>query len=73
MSNDKCFHIDCVSNELCMPTLSSNPDTINNINMMLVRPVLPEDSWGDIIRQEGIYRNTVNKKNYYIVKQTIIL
>lgn len=53
MTDEKCYHIHCVSNELCMPFLSPNPETFDHVSMILVRPVLLEDSWEDIIRQEG--------------------
>lgn len=53
MNQEVCYHVYCASNELCMPTLSPNPSTLNQVIMMLVRPVLPDESWEDIIRQES--------------------
>lgn len=53
MTDDKCYHIDCVRNELCIPALSPNPDTFDHVSMVLVRPEKGEDSWDDLMQQEG--------------------
>lgn len=52
MTDDKCYHISCTSNELCVPTRSPNPDTFDHVSMVLVRPVAPDDSWDDSM-QDG--------------------
>ncbi|KAF7265718.1 hypothetical protein GWI33_020801 [Rhynchophorus ferrugineus] len=44
MTDDKCYHVNCNSNELCIPTLNLNPETIDHVQMVLVKPT-DDDSW----------------------------
>ncbi|KAJ8953581.1 hypothetical protein NQ318_003003 [Aromia moschata] len=48
MNDDKCYHVSCNSNELCIPTLTMNPDTSNHVSMVLVKPT-DEENWEDIL------------------------
>nr|CAI5843930.1 unnamed protein product [Callosobruchus analis] len=51
MNKDKCYHIQCDSDELCLPTPSENPDTSKFLSMVLVKPTGPY-SWEDVIQQQ---------------------
>ena len=50
MSDAKCYHITCTSDELCKPVLSPNPESKDHIMMVLVRPT-DEDRWQDVLAQ----------------------
>lgn len=52
MTDDKCYHVACNSNELCIPTLNSNPQTIEHVAMVLVKPT-DEDTWEDVLAPQG--------------------
>lgn len=62
--NDKCYHITCYSNELCLPTLSTNPDAKNNVAMILVKPT-DDDTWEDILQPQEQLLN-MNREMYNI-------
>lgn len=49
MTNDKCYHIECLKSDLCTPMLSDNAEMMQNIAMVLVNPVLADESWSDFI------------------------
>lgn len=53
MHNDKCYHIACNSDELCLPTSSTNLNSSDRLFLVLVRP---RDAlrWEDVLHQEGI-------------------
>lgn len=51
MQDQDCFHVACVSNELCTPVLSLNSETTNHVSMVLVRPVPGEETWGEVLGQ----------------------
>lgn len=53
MNHKKCYHIACYSNDLCIPTLHSDPDIGKNIYMILVKPVDEDDSWDEILTSQG--------------------
>lgn len=57
MNDDKCYHIHCNSNELCMPKRPPDPELYNHITMVLVKPILSEESWEDLFRQQGKFNN----------------
>lgn len=52
MMDEKCFHVSCASDELCLPKLSSNTDSLDHIMMVLVQPT-DEDTWEDLLSQQG--------------------
>ncbi|KAM3965719.1 dyslexia-associated protein KIAA0319 [Aphomia sociella] len=62
--DSRCFHVECVSDELCLPL----PKTPGNrkwdahLSMILIKPVLPNENWSDILEQSS-YTNEVNN-NY---------
>lgn len=56
MNNKKCYHIACVSNDLCVPTLHEDPEVGKNVFMILVKPVDEDDSWEEILSSQGILR-----------------
>ncbi|XP_045451148.1 dyslexia-associated protein KIAA0319 [Melitaea cinxia] len=50
----RCFHVECVSDELCLPlprAASRKWDT--HVSMILVKPVLPNENWSDILDQSN--------------------
>ncbi|XP_073962092.1 dyslexia-associated protein KIAA0319 isoform X2 [Choristoneura fumiferana] len=53
----RCFHVDCVSDELCLPLLrTGSPKWESHVSMILVKPVLPNENWSDILDQSS-YRD----------------
>lgn len=53
MNIDICYHITCNSNEVCVPTLSLNPEVASGVSMVLVKPADEDDTWEDILEQQG--------------------
>lgn len=51
MMNTKCYHVACISNDLCVPTQSMN-EGADEISMVLVQPT-DDDSWEDVLAQQG--------------------
>lgn len=51
INSDKCYHIVCATSELCTPTLSFNLNATEHVAMVLVRPVLREESWASVVEQ----------------------
>ncbi|XP_050347693.1 dyslexia-associated protein KIAA0319 isoform X2 [Nymphalis io] len=50
----RCFHVECVSDELCLPLPrvgSRKWDT--HVSMILVKPVLSNENWSDILDQSN--------------------
>ncbi|CAH1180374.1 unnamed protein product [Phaedon cochleariae] len=64
MHNDKCYHITCNSNELCMPTPTANTATSDNFYLILVKPT-DDQSWEDILQGPG--DNEQDKEIYSIL------
>ncbi|XP_026756071.2 dyslexia-associated protein KIAA0319 [Galleria mellonella] len=53
--DSRCFHLQCVSDELCLP-LQRTPGNHKwdaHISMILVKPVLPNENWSDILDQSS--------------------
>jgi len=59
MRDDKCYHVKCYSNELCVPILNMNPLTMDHVNMVLVKPT-DDESWEDVLAQQGVYQPLAN-------------
>lgn len=55
MTDEKCYHIACKSNDLCMPSLRRNPDSAEHIVMVLVKPK-DGDSWEEDLQQQSILK-----------------
>ncbi|XP_017783427.1 PREDICTED: dyslexia-associated protein KIAA0319-like protein [Nicrophorus vespilloides] len=54
MTTTKCFHIECASNELCVPVQNPNIDEIDqHISMVLVRPAPGQESWKDVFEDQA--------------------
>ncbi|XP_023029330.2 dyslexia-associated protein KIAA0319-like protein isoform X1 [Leptinotarsa decemlineata] len=51
MPKDKCFHITCNSNELCIPTPSLNIDSSEHFNLILVKPT-DDETWQEVLQQQ---------------------
>ncbi|KAJ8979867.1 hypothetical protein NQ317_016051 [Molorchus minor] len=66
MNDEKCYHITCNSNELCIPTFTSNPDTTDHVYMVLVKPT-DEDTWEDIISQQEDSKLQLDREMYQIL------
>lgn len=54
MMDTKCYHVACASNDLCVPTLSTNVESADRVAMVLVQPT-DEDTWEDVLAQQGNY------------------
>ncbi|CAB3253365.1 unnamed protein product [Arctia plantaginis] len=56
----RCFHVECVSDELCLPLQRSDTRKWEStVSMILVKPVLPNENWSDILDQSN-YRQVNN-------------
>ena len=57
MTDQKCYHIKCTSNDVCIPVENPNMDyTARHVSMVLVKPISDrEESWEEILNEEGIY------------------
>ncbi|KAG5899774.1 hypothetical protein JTB14_006109 [Gonioctena quinquepunctata] len=51
MHNDKCYHITCNSNELCIPMSSPNLGPVEHDYLILVKPT-DEQSWQEVLQQQ---------------------
>ncbi|XP_063537296.1 dyslexia-associated protein KIAA0319 [Cydia strobilella] len=52
--DSRCFHVECVSDELCLPLLRvGSPKWESHVSMILVKPVLPNENWSDILDQSS--------------------
>lgn len=56
MTAEKCYHITCASNELCMPVLSPKVATRNQFAMVLVRAV-GDDNWENLLSKRDQIEN----------------
>ncbi|XP_028168662.1 dyslexia-associated protein KIAA0319 [Ostrinia furnacalis] len=55
----RCFHVECVSDELCLPLPRVGSRKWDaHVSMILVKPVLPSENWADILDQSSY--NEVN-------------
>lgn len=52
MTNEKCYHVTCKSNELCVPTPNTNSERSGQITLVLVKPT-DDESWEEVLRQNG--------------------
>ncbi|CAK1586989.1 unnamed protein product [Parnassius mnemosyne] len=56
----KCYHVECVSDELCLPIPRVGTHKWeSHVSMILVKPVLPNENWSDILDQSN-YREISN-------------
>ncbi|CAG9864771.1 unnamed protein product [Phyllotreta striolata] len=53
MLSTKCYHIDCHTNELCLPTINPNTNNSDELSLVLVKPV-DLRSWDEVLLQEGL-------------------
>ncbi|KPJ02053.1 Dyslexia-associated protein KIAA0319 [Papilio xuthus] len=52
--DSKCYHIECVSDELCLPLTRTGPHKWDShVAMILVKPVLPNENWLEILDQSN--------------------
>ncbi|XP_045475739.1 dyslexia-associated protein KIAA0319 homolog [Harmonia axyridis] len=49
MNHKICYHIACISNDLCIPMLHPDPEVEKNVYMILVKPVDDDESWEEIL------------------------
>lgn len=45
INDAKCYHVACVSSDLCMPILSPMPDSERHVGLILVKPVSTDETW----------------------------
>ncbi|XP_050682200.1 dyslexia-associated protein KIAA0319-like protein isoform X2 [Leptidea sinapis] len=51
----RCYHVECVTDELCLPLPRSGRKWDGHVSMILVKPVLPEvENWLDILSQSSV-------------------
>ncbi|KOB72590.1 Uncharacterized protein OBRU01_12020 [Operophtera brumata] len=51
----RCYHVECVSDELCLPLLRTGARKwVSHVSMILVKPVLPSENWSDILDQSSL-------------------
>ncbi|XP_049856046.1 dyslexia-associated protein KIAA0319-like protein isoform X1 [Schistocerca gregaria] len=55
MHNAECFHIECVSNQMCAPLFRPEPQFGSHVRMVLVQPV-SSDTWSDI----DVFQNDID-------------
>lgn len=53
--DEKCYHIKCNSNQQCIPMLSPSMENADHVSMVLIKPLLEQESWTDIL-DEGTLR-----------------
>ncbi|XP_068081362.1 dyslexia-associated protein KIAA0319-like protein isoform X2 [Anabrus simplex] len=51
MHDKTCFHIECYSNELCLPLFRPEPQFGEHVQMVLVQPLSPVVSWTEVLDQ----------------------
>ncbi|XP_026321245.1 dyslexia-associated protein KIAA0319 [Hyposmocoma kahamanoa] len=76
--DERCYHVECVSDELCLPLPRPNSRKWDaRLSMILVKPVLTNENWSDILDQssynevsntyspeeESIYAPYTNRRN----------
>ncbi|XP_072383084.1 dyslexia-associated protein KIAA0319-like protein [Diabrotica undecimpunctata] len=66
MHNDKCFHIACKNDEVCLPTTTTNLNKSDRLFLVLVKPV-DDQSWDDVLRQQDFSRNQEDKDIFNIL------
>lgn len=44
-----CYHVACVSSELCMPFPSEIPEAPHHISLILVKPVSTDENWWELL------------------------
>ncbi|KAG6443289.1 dyslexia-associated protein KIAA0319 [Manduca sexta] len=67
--DSRCYHVECVSNELCLPLLrTGSRKWESHVSMILVKPVLANENWSDILDQSN-YRDL--NTNYSPEEETI--
>lgn len=49
MNDEKCYHVACVSSDLCMPIQSPLSDASLHVSLVLVKPVSNEETWWDLL------------------------
>ncbi|KAK9743988.1 hypothetical protein QE152_g8208 [Popillia japonica] len=50
--DEKCYHIKCNSNQQCIPMLSPSMENADHVSMVLIKPLLEQESWTDILDEE---------------------
>lgn len=49
MNDVNCYHIACNSDEFCSPIRSQKEDASKHVSLVLVMPVLPDETWEDVL------------------------
>jgi len=59
MHDSTCYHIMCVTSDQCAPLFRPEPKFGEHVTMVLVQPVSPTETWGEVIESAwaGDYRN----------------
>lgn len=59
IADSRCYQVECASDELCLPLPRSGRKWDSHVSMILVKPVLPNENWSDILDQSS-YREISN-------------
>lgn len=52
INDNKCYHIECASDDLCVPSVKLSPESAEHLTLILVNPK-GNDSWEEVLRQQG--------------------
>lgn len=69
MTKDKCYHVECISNELCIPIKLDNLDSTDDVSMVLVQPTLGDESWEEVLVQQG----NIHTEKYIYLKYVFVI
>ncbi|CAH0563661.1 unnamed protein product [Brassicogethes aeneus] len=67
MSEDKCYHISCYTNEMCAPIPSQKPNSVDRFTMVLVKPT-DDDTWGDVLNPKDISKEQYDFNPFEVYK-----
>lgn len=66
MTDTKCYHIACKSNELCVPSSKLNSETAEHLTLVLVKPT-DDESWEEVLRRQDYLKEQLDKEMYNIL------
>ncbi|CAG4952006.1 unnamed protein product [Colias eurytheme] len=58
--DSRCFHIECASDELCLPLPRNGRKWDSHVSMILVKPVSPNENWSEILSQSSFREESNN-------------
>ncbi|CAK1555617.1 unnamed protein product [Leptosia nina] len=58
--DSRCYHVECVTDELCLPLPRVGHKWHTHVSMILVKPVLANENWSEILEQSNIREEPSN-------------